>query len=233
MKPLAIAAAIIAPLIGANIIGLQYKGVSIEYTDADGIDKNITVEREIDPKCLYVHITNDMIWKGNYASREVPKECKSVFVTSVGQIQPAKIHPEIETYAELEVLDFIEKMQKSSDMLLVDTRTEPWFDYRTIPGAVNIPHISISKSKVFPEDFKKSLEILGVKGKSGEYNFSEAKTIAIFCNGAWCGQSPSMIKALLKLGYPAGKIKWYRGGIHDWLASSMTSTRHQERSKRK
>lgn len=233
MKLLAIAAVMIAPLIGANIIGLQYKGVSIDYTDAYGTDQNITLEREIDPKCLYVHITNDMLWKGNYTSREVPKECKSVFTTSIGQIQPIKIHPEIETYAELEVLDFIKEMQKSDKMLLVDTRTESWFAYRTIPGAINIPHVSISKSKIFPDDFRKSLESLGVKGKPGEYNFSEAKTLTIFCNGAWCGQSPSMIKALLKLGYPAEKIKWYRGGIHDWLATSMTSTRHQDRSKQK
>jgi len=233
MKLLAITTAMIAPLIGANIIGLQYKGVSIEYIDAHGIGKNITVEREIDPKCLYVPINNDMIWRGDYAGLEVPNECKSVFVTSVGQIQPAKIHPEVETYAELEILDFIEKMQKSSDMLLIDTRTEPWYIYRTIPGAINIPHTSISKSKIFPDDFRKALEILGVKGKPGEYNFSKAKTLALFCNGAWCGQSPSMIKALLILGYPAEKIKWYRGGIHDWLAMNMTSTRYRNRSKRK
>ncbi len=233
MKQLALAAVLIAPLLGANIAGLQYSGVPIDYTDSHGMDRNITLEREIDPKCISVHITNDVIWRSNYASHEVPKECKSVFVTSVGQIQPVKIHPEIETYAELEVLDFIKEMQKSDKMLLVDTRTESWFAYRTIPGAVNIPHISISKSKIFPDDFRKSLEILGVKGKSGEYNFGEVKTIAVFCNGAWCGQSPSMIKALLKLGYPAEKIKWYRGGIHDWLAMSMTSTRHRDRGKRK
>jgi hypothetical protein len=32
----------------------------------------------------------------------------------------------------------------------------------------------------------------------------------------WCGQSPSNIKTLLKFGYPAHKIKWYRGGMQSW-----------------
>jgi len=32
----------------------------------------------------------------------------------------------------------------------------------------------------------------------------------------WCGQSPTNIKDLLALGYPAHKIKWYRGGMQDW-----------------
>ena len=34
-----------------------------------------------------------------------------------------------------------------------------------------------------------------------------------------------MIKQLLKIGYPAEKIKWYRGGMQSWLGLGMTSTR--------
>jgi hypothetical protein len=34
-----------------------------------------------------------------------------------------------------------------------------------------------------------------------------------------------MIFALLKIGYPHEKLKWYRGGMQDWLGSGMTSTR--------
>ena len=46
--------------------------------------------------------------------------------------------------------------------------------------------------------------------------FDNAKTVVMFCNGPWCGQSPTNIKGLLKIGYPANKIKWYRGGMQDW-----------------
>jgi hypothetical protein len=34
-----------------------------------------------------------------------------------------------------------------------------------------------------------------------------------------------MIRVLLELGYPAEKIKWYRGGMQSWLGLSMTSTK--------
>jgi rhodanese-related sulfurtransferase len=44
-----------------------------------------------------------------------------------------------------------------------------------------------------------------------------------YCNGAWCGQSPTNIKTLLMLGYPANKIKWYRGGMQDWRMLGLTT----------
>jgi len=38
----------------------------------------------------------------------------------------------------------------------------------------------------------------------------------------WCGQSPSSIKTLLRFGYPAKKLKWYRGGMQDWEILGLT-----------
>ena len=48
------------------------------------------------------------------------------------------------------------------------------------------------------------------------FDYSNAKTLVLFCNGMWCGQSPASIKSLLKYGYPASKIKWYRDGMQAW-----------------
>jgi hypothetical protein len=45
----------------------------------------------------------------------------------------------------------------------------------------------------------------------------------MFCNGMWCGQSPNNILNLLKFGYPADKIKWYRGGMQDWEILGLTT----------
>ena len=78
---------------------------------------------------------------------------------------------------------------------------------------------------VFKEEYIASLKKLGVVRKDNTYDFSNAKTVLFFCNGAWCSQSPNMVKALLVLGYPPQKIKWYRGGMDDWLGLSMTTTR--------
>ena len=59
-------------------------------------------------------------------------------------------------------------------------------------------------------------EKFGAKEMEGLWDYSNAKTLVMFCNGMWCGQSPNNIRTLLKFGYPAHKIKWYRGGMQNW-----------------
>lgn len=207
-------------------VSLQFTGVKANYTNNKGEKKKITIEREITPECMDIHIKNDVFWKERYASSKVPKACKATFITSAGKvILPMQIHKKIQTYGEIEVLAFIKKMQEDTSMLLIDTRDEEWYEYRTIPGAVNIHYVYIMKPKVFEEEYKASLAKLGVIGTKEPFDFSQAKTILLFCNGAWCGQSPKMAKALLALEYPPEKIKWYRGGMDDWLGLSMTTTR--------
>ncbi len=213
-------------ILSSNDISLQFSGVKTNYINAKGETKQITIEREIDPKCMDIHISNDVFWKAKYASNKVPKACKSTFITSAGKvIFPMQIHKEIETYGEMEVMAFIKKMQHDSTMLFIDTRDEEWYEYRTIPGAMNIHYVYMMKPKVFEEEYKESLVKLGILGKKKPFDFSQAKTILLFCNGAWCSQSPKMVKALLALGYPPEKIKWYRGGMDDWLGLSMTTTK--------
>ena len=52
-----------------------------------------------------------------------------------------------------------------------------------------------------------------VQKENGTLDFSKAKTLALYCNGYWCGQTPGMVKnakfSLLKMGYPVEKIKYY------------------------
>ncbi len=210
----------------SNNVGLQFSGVETKYINGKGEKKYITIEREIDPECMDIHISNDLFWKAKYASEKVPKACKSTFVTSAGKvIFPMQIHKDIETYGEVEVMAFIKEMQHNDTMLFIDTRDEEWYSYRTIPGAMNIHYVYMMKPEVFKEEYKVSLAKFGISGTKKSFDFSKAKTILLFCNGAWCSQSPNMVKALLALGYPPEKIKWYRGGMDDWLGLSMTSTR--------
>lgn len=201
-------------------------GVIIEYTNHSGDKTHITVKREIDPECKKIGISNDMFWKEEYASHKVSEACKSTFITTGGKtIFPMKLHRDIETYGELEVMTHIQEMQNKESLLFIDTRDEEWYGYRTIPGADNIHYVYMTMPEVFPEEFQASLVKLGIVRKDKAYDFSNAKTVLFFCNGAWCSQSPKIIKALLSLGYPPEKIKWYRGGMDDWLGLSMTTTR--------
>ena len=207
-------------------IALQFSGVKTDYINSKGDKKHITIEREIASECIDIHITNDVFWKAEYASSKVPKTCKATFITSVGKvIHPMLIHKDIVTYGEVEVLAFVKEMQHDDTMLFIDTRDETWYEYRTIPGAINIHYVYIMKPEVFGKEYKEALVKLGVVGTKKPFDFSQAKTILLFGNGAWCSQSPNMVKALLALGYPPDKIKWYRGGMDNWLGLSMTTTR--------
>lgn len=212
---------------------LQYDSIEVQVTLANGKTEMQDIEREIPDSCeISVPMKTEMIWGGDYASYLVPKECKVTFVKTVGKISPMKIHPEVETFGELEVLNYLQQMnseeeQKKGEMLFIDSRAESWYKNQTIPSALNMPFIYFRDAKKYPKEFEASLKTLGVRKVDGKYDFSQAKTFLTFCNGAWCGQSPRVIYVLLELGYPPHKIKWYRGGMQSWLGLSMTSTKGQ------
>jgi len=205
---------------------IEHKGVKVEVKTEDQQSKVYVVKRNIPQECKNIPITNEMLWTNNFANAKVPEVCKSTYVHTKGKLLPMQLEPELETYGELEVLLFIKKMQHDKDLLLIDSRLKKWYDYRTIPGAINMPFNYFRDRREYEFHFEYALKHLGVfMEKDGDYDFSDAKTAVIFCNGPWCSQSPTMIFALLEIGYPPEKLKWYRGGMQDWLGAGLTSTR--------
>jgi rhodanese-related sulfurtransferase len=150
-------------------------------------------------------------------SRDCPPFC----------IQPMGLHPGVETIGELELLEYLKRVNDGDESLLViDSRTPDLVGRGTIPGSVNIPYTHLDRSLARPEEVAETLQIEFNAGYSdGLWDFSGAKTLVMFCNGPWCGQSPANIQALLKLGYPPGRIKWYRGGMQAWEQFGLTTVR--------
>ena len=142
-------------------------------------------------------------------------------------IQPGELAPGVATIGELEIIHYLKLMSDGdTSIMVVDSRTPDWVTKGTIPGAINIPWDKLNIGKSDPITVHDILEKhLGVKNQDGFYIFDNAKTVVMFCNGPWCGQSPTNIKGLLKIGYPAGKIKWYRGGMQDWEALGLTTVK--------
>jgi rhodanese-related sulfurtransferase len=134
-------------------------------------------------------------------------------------IHPMSAAPGVATIGELELIDFVKKEVKSGSGILVDARMPKFFNSETIPGAVNIPFILFTGD----ETASKIINLLGVKTDKETYDFTEAKNLCLFCNGPWCDQSPRAIKALIKIGYPADKLKYYRGGMQLWKSFSLTT----------
>ena len=147
-------------------------------------------------------------------------------------IQPAVVAPGVETVGELEVLGYLKRIGDGDrKVMVIDSRTPEWIIRGTIPGSVNIPwnQINVDVQGTFEvaaeaETLHDILtEQLGVQDINGTLDFRNAKTLVMFCNGSWCPQSSSNIKTLLKLGYPAYKLKWYRGGMQDWVSLGLTT----------
>jgi len=138
-------------------------------------------------------------------------------------IESFSVNKNIETYGELEVLDFISKKKG----VFIDARLENWYKKSAIPAAVNIPFkLFLKESK----ERREALKSFGVKERSSsEFDFTEAKTLLFYCNGAWCGQSPTAINALIDLGYPEEKMKYYRGGMQAWQLLGLTTIVPEEK----
>jgi rhodanese-related sulfurtransferase len=204
----------------------EQEGVSVVIQISDKTQKQYIVKRNIPPECKKVPITNKMLWTGSFAHANVPERCKSTYVHTKGKLLPLQLYDNLETYGEVEVLKFLKKMQTDEELVLIDSRLKKWYSYRTIPGAINIPFIYFKEPVNYEFYFEYALKHLGVIiEEDDEFDFTHAKTLVLFCNGPWCTQSPDMIYALLDIGYPAEKLKWYRGGMQDWLGAGMTSTR--------
>ena len=173
--------------------------------------RSVTIERAQDPASTI---------DPDYAktSRPCPPFC----------IQPATLAPGVETIGELEVLQYLKRVNEGdASVLVVDSRTPDWVQKGTIPGSINIPWKTLSpEAGADPLSIAETLERrFGARSQEGLWDFSDAKTLVLFCNGPWCGQSPTNLRTLLKFGYPAHLLKWYRGGMQDWHALGLTVVR--------
>lgn len=132
-------------------------------------------------------------------SRECPPFC----------IQPESAAEGVATIGELELIDLLQDRQAR----LVDARTIEWHAEETIPGSVHIPYTEVAGR----------LDELGCLKSGDGWNCADAMRVALYCNGVWCGQSPTAIRAMIREGYPADRIFYYRGGMQSWKLLGLTT----------
>ena len=108
---------------------------------------------------------------------------------------------------------------------MIDSRDGDWpLRSGVIPGAVLLPWQELHPAHTELEKIAETLIFrFGAARHGGLWNFEHARTLVLYCNGPWCGQSPTNIRQLLALGYPAHKLKWYRGGMQDWKMLGLTT----------
>jgi len=135
-------------------------------------------------------------------------------------IQPIKMHDDIQTIGEVELLHFMQKKGNKRKGLVVDLRSKALYKKETIPSSVNIPAgIKDNKAKL-----EKVLKILGAKRTAdGTLDTSRVMDIVFYDHGLWSDDTSEVIKTFLEVGYPADKILYYRGGIQMWKILGFTT----------
>lgn len=135
-------------------------------------------------------------------------------------LHPNRIAPNVDTFGELELIEFLDTEVRKGTGVLIDTRLPEFYRAETIPTATNIPFTVLAAETPHVE---KIITLLGAtKGASG-WTFQNARTLTLFCNGAYCDSTPRAIQRLLALGYPADKLKYYRGGMQMWRLQGLTT----------
>lgn len=184
------------------------KEIPFIYTTDSG--KTVKVERIQD-------VNNRLTDDYTKTSRACPPFC----------IQATKIDPDIKNIEELEIIDFMENKVKNNTGVIIDARLKSWFELETIPSAVNIPFPIMQNAT--KEKAEKIFTLLGMKVKAdGSWDFSNAKELAVFCNGVWCEQTAHFMSGLLKYNYPKDKIAYYRSGFQGWKLLGLTTVVHKE-----
>jgi rhodanese-related sulfurtransferase len=188
-----------------NSVGITH---AIKAVDVMHNGKEVRVERNPD--------TDNMLDPDySLTSRPCPPFC----------IQPMILAPGVDTIGELEMLEYLKKVGKDAGIMVIDSRDGDWpLRSGVIPGAVLLPWQELHPGHTDPEKIAETMMFrFGATRLGSLWNFENAKTLVLYCNGPWCGQSPTNIKQLLSLGYPAHKLKWYRGGMQDWKVLGLTT----------
>ncbi|WP_417207882.1 rhodanese-like domain-containing protein [Antarctobacter sp.] len=130
-------------------------------------------------------------------------------------VQPMMAAPGVGTVGELEVLEFLEIFVGGGQGLLVDARLPDDYAAATLPGAVNLPATTLRADNPYRDDL---LNALGVR--NGDH--AGAFDLVVFGAGADDEEAPAALRRLLETGYPATKLKYYRGGLDSWRALGLT-----------
>lgn len=146
-------------------------------------------------------------------------------------IQPMQVAPGVETIGELELLEYLKRVtRRDTSVMVIDSRESDWLIRSgMIPGAIHLPWQRLHPAHAEPHAIAEILELQFGAARTGiMWNFENARTLVFYCNGIWCGQSPTNIKQLLAVGYPPHKLKWYRGGMQSWKSLGLATAPYKK-----
>jgi len=185
-----IIAGLASPALASDPVNIRPDVASVTVETADGPAE---ISRNQDP-------ANKLEGDWALTSRACPPFC----------IQPESPAEGVRSIGELELLAAL----ADPEVVVIDSRTESWFEGGSIPGAINMPYTGMADR----------LDEIGCEIDFDGWICEDVPEIALFCNGPWCGQSPTAIRRIIEAGYPAEKISYYRGGMQVWRMLGLSVT---------
>ena len=135
-------------------------------------------------------------------------------------VQPMQSVSGVGTIGELEVLEFLDIFVSTGSGLLIDTRLPENFARGSIPGAINVPAETLQ-----PDTPYRDYLINELRGR--QRDFSGAFDLVIFADGPDAPEAVQALRDLAEAGYPASKLKYYRGGMLVWSALGLDTSAAQ------
>lgn len=136
-------------------------------------------------------------------------------------IQPAQAAPGVDTIAELELLDFMSKRVTQATGMVLDVRPIEFYRLETIPTSINVPVDVLSDRN--PNHGKVLAALGGERLQDGRWDFRQARPLVLWTDGPWSDLAIRAIRQLIAHGYPADRLKYYRGGMQDWKKLGLTT----------
>jgi len=184
---------------------------------ACGLSASVGIAQEQVTQAKASFIFNGERIKISRNNREVER-FTAAFAASGGDcgalcIAPMQVAEGVSTLGETEVLTFLVNEVAGNKGLLVDARMPNDRARGFIPGSVSLPHATLNEGNGFKDDI---LRALGARVFDATYNFADARQLLVYDTGPSSDDAGQLVSKLLASGYPANKIKYYRGGMQVW-----------------
>lgn len=124
----------------------------------------------------------------------------------------------VATIGELEVTEFLVDVSQDGKGLLIDARLPTDRAQGYLPTSVNVPFQAVEDENPYRIQI---LTALGAREFDGVLNFSDAMDLVVFDGGPTDNGATQLIQNLLAAGYPASKLKFYRGGMQVWASLGL------------
>jgi rhodanese-related sulfurtransferase len=132
---------------------------------------------------------------------------------------PLRASEGVATYGALEVAAFLANEGAAGRGHLMDIRMPAAFAETRLPGAVNVPLATLAPDNPFRADI---LLALGARKVDGALSFEGAPVLVIYGAGLKDEAAQTAVKHLLLAGYPVELVKYFRGGLQEWLFYGLT-----------